>query len=125
MKSGYTFRKERENRFRDNCITKRGRIKGQLTELVRGSVEETLIEMYMDGVSVWLVGDITETLWNSKVSPTTIGKLNKKAYVYIEDRCNRALRVEVIRSLCGWDLSGTQPRRRVRKCGHSGGNFHH
>ena len=29
--------------------------------------------------------DITEALWGSKVSPATISKLNKKAYVHIED----------------------------------------
>ena len=35
--------------------------------------------------------DITEALWGSKVSPSTIGELNKKAYVYIEDLRNRPL----------------------------------
>jgi len=34
-------------------------IKGQLRELVRGSVEEALIEMYLAGVSVRRVEDIT------------------------------------------------------------------
>lgn len=43
--------------------------KGQMKELVCGSVEEALIEMYLDGVSVRLVEDITEALWGSKVSP--------------------------------------------------------
>jgi transposase-like protein len=36
------------------------------------SVEEALIEMYLAGVSVRRVEDITEVLWNSKVSPGTI-----------------------------------------------------
>ena len=49
------------------------------------SVEETLIEMYLAGVSVRRVEDITEAPWGSKVSPSTISKLNKKAYVHIED----------------------------------------
>ena len=49
------------------------------------SVEEALIEMYLAGVSVRRVEDITETLWGSKVSPTTISEMNKKAYIYIED----------------------------------------
>ena len=49
------------------------------------SVEEALIEMYLAGVSVRRVEDITETLWGSKVSPSTISELNKKAYVHIED----------------------------------------
>lgn len=49
------------------------------------SVEEALIEMYFAGVSVRRVEDITEALWHSKVSPSTISELNKKAYVHIED----------------------------------------
>ena len=44
------------------------------------SVEEALIEMYLAGVSVRRVEDITEALWGSKVSPATISELNKKAY---------------------------------------------
>ena len=55
------------------------------------SVEEALIEMYLAGVSVRRVEDITETLWGSKVSPSTISELNKKAYVHIEDWRNRPL----------------------------------
>lgn len=44
------------------------------------SVEEALIEMYLSGVSVRRVEDITEALWGTKVSPGTISNLNKKAY---------------------------------------------
>lgn len=55
------------------------------------SVEEALIEMYLAGVSVRRVEDITEALWDSKVSPSTISELNKKAYVHIEDWRNRPL----------------------------------
>ena len=55
------------------------------------SVEEALIEMYLAGVSVLRVEDITEALWGSKVSPATISELNKKAYVHIEDWRNRPL----------------------------------
>lgn len=54
-------------------------------------MEEALIEMYLAGVSVRRVEDITETLWGSKVSPSTISELNKKAYVHIEDWRNRPL----------------------------------
>lgn len=43
------------------------------------SVEEVLIEMYLAGVSVRRVGDITEALWGSKVSLATINEQNKKA----------------------------------------------
>ena len=55
------------------------------------SVEEALIEMYLAGVSVRRVEDITEALWGSKVSPAAISELNKKAYVHIEDWRNRPL----------------------------------
>jgi len=47
-------------------------------------VEEALIEMYLAGVSVRRVEDITEALWGTKVSPGTISNLNKKAYEHIE-----------------------------------------
>ena len=40
-------------------------IKGQIKELARSSVEEALIEMYLAGVSVRRVEDITEALWGS------------------------------------------------------------
>ena len=52
-------------------------------------MEEALIEMYLAGVSVRRVEDITEALWGSKVSPATISELNKKAYVHIEEWRNR------------------------------------
>lgn len=55
------------------------------------SVEEALIEMYLAGVSVRRVEDITEALWGTKVSPATISELNKKAYVHIEQWRNRPL----------------------------------
>ena len=55
------------------------------------SVEEALIEMYLAGVSVRRVEDITEALWGTKVSPGTISELNKKAYVHIEDWRHRKL----------------------------------
>ncbi|NLV59712.1 MAG: IS256 family transposase [Clostridiales bacterium] len=56
------------------------------------SVEEALIEMYLAGVSVHHIEDITEALWGTKVSPATISDLNKKAYVHIEEWRNRPLR---------------------------------
>ena len=46
------------------------------------SVEEALIEMYLAGVSVRRVEDITEALWGSKVSPSTISELNKNCLLY-------------------------------------------
>ena len=47
--------------------------------------------MYLAGVSVRRVEDITEALWGSKVSPSTISELNKKAYANIEIWRNRSL----------------------------------
>lgn len=54
------------------------------------SVEEALIEMYLAGVSVRRVEDITEAL-GTKVSPGTISNLNKKAYEHIETWRTRPL----------------------------------
>jgi transposase-like protein len=48
------------------------------------SVEEALIEMYLAGVSVRRVEDITEALWGTKVSPSTISEMNQKVAVKIE-----------------------------------------
>jgi putative transposase len=48
------------------------------------SIEEALIEMYLAGVSVRRVEDITEALWGSKVSAGTVSNLNQKAYEHIE-----------------------------------------
>ncbi|MBR4435662.1 MAG: IS256 family transposase [Clostridia bacterium] len=55
------------------------------------SVEEALIEMYLAGVSVRRIEDITEALWGTKVSPGTISNLNKRAYENIEKWRNRPL----------------------------------
>jgi len=55
------------------------------------SVEEALIEMYLAGVSVRRVEDITEALWGTKVSAGTISNLNKKVYGHIETWRNRPL----------------------------------
>lgn len=56
------------------------------------SGKESLIEMYLTGVSVRRAEDITEALWGNKVSPSIASKLNKNAYVHIEDWRNRPLR---------------------------------
>ncbi len=42
------------------------------------SVEEALVEMYLAGVSVRRVEDITEALWGTRVSPSTVSELNQK-----------------------------------------------
>lgn len=49
------------------------------------SVEESLMEMYLAGVSVRRVEDITQALWGVKVSPSTLSDLNQKIYTQIEE----------------------------------------
>jgi len=58
------------------------------------SVEEALIEMYLAGVSVRRVEDITEALWGTRVSPSTVSDLNKKIYATIEVWRNRPIEGE-------------------------------
>lgn len=55
------------------------------------SVEEALIEMYLAGVSVRRVEDITEALWGTRVSPSTVSNLNKKIYAKIEEWRHRPI----------------------------------
>ena len=58
------------------------------------SVEEAMIEMYLAGVSVRRVEDISEALWGARVSPGTISRLNQKVYVQIEEWRSRKLVAE-------------------------------
>jgi transposase-like protein len=58
------------------------------------SVEEALIEMYLAGVSVRRVEDITEALWGTRVSPSTVSELNQKIYGHIESWRNRPIEGE-------------------------------
>lgn len=48
------------------------------------SVEEALMEMYLAGVSVRRVEDITEALWGMKVNAGTVSDLNQKMYKRID-----------------------------------------
>lgn len=48
------------------------------------SVEEALMEMYLAGVSVRRVEDITQALWGTRVSPSVVSDLNHKLYGRIE-----------------------------------------
>jgi putative transposase len=48
------------------------------------SVEEAPVEMYLAGVSIRRVEDITEALWGTRVSPSTMSELNQKIYGQIE-----------------------------------------
>ena len=58
------------------------------------SIEESLIEMYLAGVSVRRVEDITEALWGTRVSSGTVSNLNKKVYKHIERWRNRPIEGE-------------------------------
>ena len=55
------------------------------------SVEESLIEMYLAGVSVRRVEDITEALWGTRVSPSTVSELNQKVYKQIDAWRNKPI----------------------------------
>jgi putative transposase len=48
------------------------------------SVEEAMVEMYLAGVSVRRVEDITEALWGTRVSASTVSELNQKIYETID-----------------------------------------
>jgi putative transposase len=58
------------------------------------SVEEALVEMYLAGVSVRRVEDITEALWGTRVSSGTVSRLNQKIYRHIEAWRNRKMEGE-------------------------------
>ncbi len=49
------------------------------------------MEMYLAGVSVRRVEDITEALWGTRVSSGTVSNLNKKIYKKIESWRNRSI----------------------------------
>ena len=55
------------------------------------SVEEALIEMYLAGVSVRRVEDITQALWGTRVSASTVSELNQKIYGKIDEWRTRPL----------------------------------
>jgi len=58
------------------------------------SVEEALVEMYLAGVSVRRVEDVTEALWGTRVSPSTVSELNQRIYAKIEAWRNRPIENE-------------------------------
>lgn len=55
------------------------------------SVEEALIEMYLTGVSVRRVEDITEALWGMRISAGTVSDLNQKMYKRINKWRNKRI----------------------------------
>jgi putative transposase len=68
------------------------------------SVEEALLEMYYAGVSMRRVEDITEALWGSRVSPSTISELTRRW----PDRSRRGAtnRSKASTPTCSWTASG-------------------
>ena len=58
------------------------------------SIEEAIVQMYLAGVSVRRVEDITEALWGTRVSSGTVSNLNRKVYQHIERWRNQAIEGE-------------------------------
>jgi putative transposase len=102
-------RDTRAGHYERNLQTKAGEVRLKVPKLRRqtfetaiieryrrreSSVEEALIEMYLAGVSVRRVEDITEALWGTRVSPSTVSELNKKIYGTIEAWRNRPIEGE-------------------------------
>jgi putative transposase len=54
-------------------------------------VEEAPVEICRAGVSVRRVEDITEALWGTRVSRSTVSELNQKIYAQIESWRNRPI----------------------------------
>jgi putative transposase len=50
--------------------------------------------MYLAGISVRRVEDITEALWGTRVSPSTVSNLNKNIYAKVEAWRNRRIEGE-------------------------------
>jgi putative transposase len=55
------------------------------------SVEEAMIEMYLAGVSTRRIEDVSEILWGSSVSASTVSSLNEKAFEAVEAWRSRPL----------------------------------
>lgn len=96
----------RSGHYRRKLLTKAGKVElkvprlrslpfeTQIIERYRrreSSVEEALVEMYLAGVSVRRVEDITEALWGERVSPSTVSELNQKIYDQIDAWRNRPI----------------------------------
>ena len=58
------------------------------------SVEEAMLEMYYAGVSMRRVEDITEALWGTRVSASTVSELNQKIAGQIEEWRNKPIQGE-------------------------------
>jgi putative transposase len=82
------------------------------------SVEEALIEMYLAGVSVRRVEDITQAFWGTRVSASTVSDLKQRIYKQIEEWRQQPLVGLIDRSQqfhvgCGVAALKTWPKRRL------------
>jgi len=89
------------------------------------SVEEALVEMYLAGVSVRRVENITEALWGTRVSSGTVSRLKQKIYAHIEGLTQPHDRRRVSVFVPGWRGAQTQlgrgsSRRLGARCHRSG-----
>lgn len=104
-------RDTRAGHYTRNLETKAGKVKLKVPKLRtltfetaiieryrrrESSVEEALIEMYLAGISVRRVEDITEALWGTRVSPSTVSNLNKKVYGRIKRWLNAPIEGEFV-----------------------------
>ena len=63
-------------------------VKDELRELVRKTIEEAIIEMYLAGVSTRRIEDVSEILWGAGVSAGAVSNLNEKAFRSVDEwRC--------------------------------------
>lgn len=63
-------------------------VKSELRELVGKTIEETIVEMHLAGVSTRRVEDVGEILWGAGVSAGTVSNLNEKAFKAVDEwRC--------------------------------------
>jgi putative transposase len=60
----------------------------------QSSVEEAMVEMYLAGVSVRRVEDVTEALWGTRVSAQTVSELKQHIAGTIEDWRNQPIEGE-------------------------------
>lgn len=65
--------------------------RSDLRELVRETVEDAMVEMYLVRVSTRRIEDVSEILWGSSVSAATVSNLNDKAIASVEEWRNRPL----------------------------------
>ena len=69
------------------------------------NIEESLIEMYLAGVSVRQVETITEALRGTRVSASTVSRLDKRIYTHIERWRNRpisSVQLIIFDACMGW-----------------------